>query len=185
MDPSDQHGPGYWYAQAIMMIGTAKSLQSAVKGLEKDVDETELSDNWMFKDRFYAVAILLSLAIEIALKAWQCSEREKEPDRTHDLLCLFDSLEQDTQHMLEARMRKLSPQSIWADEPSIEKWPPELRDELPARRQPLRWVLESHRKAFEYWRYHYEKRPFAIFETNEMDLALTVIIDAYYERRRP
>ena len=34
----------------------------------------------------------MSLATEIALKAWQCSERQAPPDRTHDLLKLFKSL---------------------------------------------------------------------------------------------
>lgn len=62
---------------------------------------------------------LLTLATEIALKAWQCWERQKAPKRTHDLLKLFHSLEQDTQEVLEARMRKVSPDSMWALEVGV------------------------------------------------------------------
>ena len=165
------------------MIGNAKSLQRVARELEKNGQEAGQSDNWLFQGIVLAGPILLSLATEIALKAWQCSEREKAPDRTHDLLKLFDSLKQDTQEMLEARMRKVSPHSVWAGEPRFRNLNPDLQDIWGARIQPLRAVLSSHCKAFQRWRYLYEES-FAKFESAEIDRALTVIIDAYAERRR-
>ena len=45
--------------------------------------------------------ILLSLAIEIALKAWWCREHKETPVRIHDLLELFNSLELNTRETLE------------------------------------------------------------------------------------
>ena len=51
-----------------------------------------------------AVPILLSLAAEIGLKAWQCRERNGPPDKTHDLLALFDALGENTRRRLEDKM---------------------------------------------------------------------------------
>ena len=166
------------------MIENAKSLQRAAKELDKNGGEYGQSDQWLFRGVFLASPILLSLATEIALKAWQCLEREEAPDRTHDLLRLFDSLKQGTQEMLEARMRKVSPYSVRAEQPGMQNLKPDLQDMLAARMRPLRTVLSSHCKAFQRWRYSYEEESFALFESGEIDRALTVIVDTYYERRR-
>lgn len=56
-----------------------------------------------------AGAILLSLATEIALKAWQCRKRKGVSDHTHDLLDLFNSLEPGIRELLEARMLYFKP----------------------------------------------------------------------------
>ena len=165
------------------MIDSAKSLQRVAKELEKNEGEAGQSDQWLFRGVFLAAPILLSLATEIALKAWQCLEREEPPDRTHDLLSLFDSLKQDTREMLEARMRKVSPYSVWAEQPGMQNLKPDLQDMLAARMHPLRTVLSSHCKAFQRWRYSYEEISFSIFESSEIDRALTVIVDAHEERR--
>ena len=165
------------------MIENAKSLQRVAKELEKNGHEAGQSDAWLFQGIVLAGPILFSLATEIALKAWQCSEREKAPEQTHDLLRLFDSLKQDTQEMLEAKMRKVSPHSAWSEEPRTQNLNPDLQDMLAARMRPLRDVLCEHRNANVHWRFLYEKQ-WAKFETAEIDRALTVIIDAYGERRR-
>ena len=136
------------------MMETAKSLQRVAKELGKNGHETLEADLWLFQGKFLAVPILLSLATEIALKAWWCSEREKKPGKTHNLLELFEALKPSTQDMLEAR------------------------------RRPLRSVLCSHSNAFQRWRYLYEQQSFAKFETAEIDRALTVLIDAFNERRK-
>ena len=159
-------------------------MQRVAKELKKNDKQDASSEHSLFEGLFLAGPILLSLATEIALKAWQCSERAKAHDKTHDLLCLFDSLEQGTREMLEYRMRKLSPHSVNADELSGHEMNPDVEDMFAARQQPLRRVLESHRKAFERWRYLYESRAFATFETSEIDLALTVIIEAHAVRVR-
>ena len=166
------------------MIENAKSLQRVAKELEKNGHEAGQSDNWLFLGKVLAGPILLSLATEIALKAWQCSEREKAPDRTHDLLKLFDSLKQDTQEMLEARMRKVSPHSVWSGDPRFRNLNPDLQDMFAAKKHPLRDVLCEQRYANVQWRYLYEKH-FARFDSSEIDRALTVIIDAFYKKRRP
>ena len=169
---------------ADLMIENAKSLQRVAKELEKNRHEAGQSDNWLFRGMFLASPILLSLATEIAVKAWQCSEREKAPDRTHDLLRLFDSLKQDTREMLEAKMRKVSPHSVWAEQPGMQNLKPDLQEMLAAKTHPLRDVLREHHNANAHWRYLYEEKYFVKFETAEIDRALTVIIDAYYKRRR-
>ena len=191
MAGKQNHGE-HWDADA--MIRNAKALQRVVKELEKNKPKPSPSDGWgkwdrgtedqlLFMGRLLAVPNLLSLATEIALKAWQCREQQKAPERTHNLLRLFHSLEQDTQEMLEARMRKRSPHSVWAEQPGMQNLRPDVQDMFAAKRHPLRDVLRSHSDANMLWRYIYEE-PEAKFETGEIDLALTVIIDAYEERWR-
>ena len=179
-----------WNADS--MIKNAKALQRVVKELEKNKSKPSPSDGWgkwdrgtedqlLFLGRLLAVPNLLSLATEIALKAWQCREQLKAPERTHDLLKLFHSLEQDTQEMLEARMRKVSSDSVWADALRMRNLSPLEQEMLGAKMHPLRDVVRSHSDANMLWRYIYEE-PEAKFETGEIGLALTVIIDAYEKR---
>ena len=148
------------------VIDEAKSLHRYAMELERNESESSQSDPFLFMGKSRAVCILLSLATEIALKAWQVGEGKKEPDRTHDLLKLFESLEPDTQKMLEAKMRELGPHYQW-----------------PLTEHPLRDVLCSHKDAFERWRYSYEiiLRGGAWFGTGDMDRAVTVIVDSYCE----
>lgn len=164
------------------MIRSARSLQRVANELGEKGHEPESSDEWPFEGKFLACPILLSLATEIALKAWQCSERQAPPDRTHDLLKLFKSLKQDTQEMLEARMRKVSPWSMNAGQLGMHEAPRDVQDMFFARTHPLRDVLSDHSDANMRWRFLYE-RHMETFETGEIDNALTVIIDAYNERR--
>ena len=99
MSGEQNHGKS-WDADSMIMIRNAKALQRVVKELEKNKPKPSPSDGWgkwnrdtedqlLFMGRFLAVPNLLSFAIEIALKAWQCRERQKAPERTHDLLKLF------------------------------------------------------------------------------------------------
>ena len=160
------------------MIRHAKSLQRVVEKLGQNGAESPQSDPFLFTGTILAGPILLSLAIEIALKAWQCREQGKAPDRIHDLLKLFNGLEQETQEMLEAKMRKVSPYSVWAGEPRMQNLNSDLQDMLGARMHPLSEILRSHCDANVKWRYIYEN-PQTRFETAELDRALTVIIGAY------
>lgn len=163
------------------MMNTARSLQRAANELEKTGHETALSDQWLFEGILLARPILLSLATEIALKAWQCSERLELPDRTHDLLRLFKSLKQDTQEMLEARMRKVSRWSVNAEQPGMAEASRDIQDMFLARTHPLHDVLSEHRDANLRWRFPYEHH-WDQFETSEIDSALTLMIEAYYQR---
>ena len=73
------------------MIWTAKSLQRVAKELDLP-EEPSQSDSLLFMGKFFAGPVLLTLATEISLKAWQCRERKEKPDHSHDLLELFDGL---------------------------------------------------------------------------------------------
>ena len=148
------------------MMSNAKSLQRVVKELDRNGSTSPQSDPLLFSGAFLASPILLSFAIEIALKAWQCREQKKEPDHTHDLLKLFDSLEPDTKERLEERMRAVEPYSI---EPLLEgmrSW------------EPLRRLLSFHKDTFIKWRYLHECRG-GVFQIASLDRALTAIIDTY------
>ena len=179
-----------WNADS--MIKNAKALQRVVKELEKN--RPKPSDMWgkwnrgtedelLFRGTFLAVPNLLSLATEIALKAWQCRERQKAPERTHNLLKLFQSLEQNTQEMLEARMRKLSSSSVWVEAPGMQNLSQEEQEMFAAKMHSLRDVLRSHSDVNIRWRYIHEETS-AQFETPAINRALTVIIDAYEKRWR-
>lgn len=169
---------------ASSMIRNAKALQRVVKELEKNRYKPFSQDRLLFEGTFLAVPNLLSLATEIALKAWLCRERQKAPERTHNLLKLFQSLEQNTQEMLEARMRRVSPHSVWAEQPGMQNLGPFEQEMFAAKMHPLRDVLHSHCDVYKHWRYLYEATSDQQFETGEMDLALTVLIDAYEKRWR-
>ena len=164
------------------MISSARALQRVANELEQDGRETESSDEWLFEGKFLAGPILLSLATEIALKAWQCSERKEPPDRTHDLLRLFKSLKKNTQEMLEARMRTVSRWSVNAQQLGMRQENRDIQDMFLARTHPLREVLSDHSESNMRWRFLYEQHS-EMFETSEIDSALTVIIDAFLERR--
>lgn len=189
---SEQNHGKSWNAD--LMIRNAKALQRVVKELEKNRSKLFPLDEWSKWNRdtearllldgmFLAIPNLLSLATEIALKAWQCRERQKAPERTHNLLELFQSLEQDTQEMLEARMQKQSPCPVWAGQPGMQNLSPLEQEMLGAKMHPLRDVLRSHSDVYKRWRYLHEETS-AQCELPEIDRALTVIIDAYEKRWR-
>ena len=71
------------------MIWNAKSLQHVVKELDRNGLESPQLNTLLFEGKFLAGPILLTLAIQIALKAWLCLERKEAPPRTHDVLKLF------------------------------------------------------------------------------------------------
>ena len=152
------------------MMSNAKSLQRVVKELERNGSISPQSDQLLFSGVFLAVPILLTFAIEIALKAWLFREQKKAPDRTHDLLKLFDSLDPSTQEVLEERMRSVEPYTI---EHLFEEGRPSYK--------PLRKLLSSHNNTFIDWRYIHEYAG-GVAQTASLDRALTVIIDAYYKR---
>ena len=97
------------YLDVYRMMDYAESLLRVAKELQQKSSDAK-TDIRLFEGVFLSVPILLSLATEIALKAWQFRELKEVNIRTHDLLKLFQSLKPSTQKMLEARMRKVSPQ---------------------------------------------------------------------------
>ena len=152
------------------MISNAKSLQRVVKELEKnDASKSPQADPLLFSGVFLASPILLLLAIELALKAWQCKERQGKHDHIHDLLKLFDSLKPETRELLEERMRAIEPYSIEHRLEGMRSW------------EPLRKVLSSHKDVFKEWRYINEYGG-GVVQTASLDRALSVIIDTYDKR---
>ena len=152
------------------MMSNAKSLQRVVAELERNGPISPEADLLLFSGVFLASPILLTFAIETALKAWLFREQRKAPDPIHDLLELFDSLGPNTQELLEERMRSVEPYSIeHLFEDGRQSW------------EPLRRLLSSHRNTFKDWRYIHEGAR-GVVETASLDRALTVIIDAYYKR---
>ena len=151
------------------MMDHARALLRAAQEMDRD-SPSPASDPALFSGRLMAVPVLLSLATEIALKAWLCREG-KAPIRSHDLFCLFCGLEPATQKRLEAALPPIPgiTPGILSDDPA---------DPATVHYQGLRGVLRFHRKAFEEWRYRYED-PWGTFATARLTEALAVIIDEY------
>ena len=135
------------------------------QALQRVAEQKGFSDPLLSRGMSLAEPILLSLAIEMALKAWQRQERQEAPEPTHDLLKLFEGLKPETQKRLEAKMPAM-----------VDPW---LGETL---RKGMRELLCAHKNAHTEWRYLYEASGFKIFETAALHQALTVLIDAYGER---
>ena len=111
-----------------------------------------------------AAPMLLAFAAELALKAWQCRERNGQaPDPTHDLVKLFDRLGDDARALLEHAM------------PAH----PDPLLQLAPVQSGVRGALDVNRDLFETWRYPYEHRGL-IAETGVLKTVLAAIIDTYW-----
>ena len=160
MAPDNKNSGERWDPDS--MIWTAKSLQRVAKELDLP-EEPSQSDSLLFMGKFFAGPVLLTLATEISLKAWQCRERKEKPDRSHDLLELFDGLEEATRTWLAAQFPE-----VLSPVPGFPPIRPGMRD-----------TLCFHRNAFMRWRYLYENPGGNLFQTAELNEVLTAIIDAY------
>ena len=160
------------------MMDNARSLQRVAQSLDQNMSEQLKSDPRLFTGKLLAVPILLSLVAEIALKALLCWKKNKAPIQTHDLQKLYLSLGENTQELLEARLRKVSPNSIRADHPGMQNLNPDLQEMFAAKMHPLRDVLRTHCDSHMRFRYLYENMP-AYFDTSEIELALKVIIETF------
>ena len=121
------------------------------------------SDGSSFEGTTVATPILLSLAAEIGLKAWQCKERNGPPDKTHDLLKLFDGLGENARRRLEDKMPEV----------------PSPVAGLPPIYPGIRNALCQNKNLFVEWRYAHEH--VSLFaETGVLKTALTAIVEAYF-----
>ena len=152
------------------MIDHAISLQKVANYL--DVNESKEPDTTLFYGKFLAAPILMTLAVEIALKALQCQEGKEEFDRDHNLVSLFQGLNEDTQARLKVRLPsildavslRLGVQHFCPVGAGIEK------------------VLEHHQNTFIDWRYLYERRGDKSCYLPELNKVLAAIIETYKER---
>jgi len=164
----------YW------MIRNAESLQRVAKHLEEDSLESAESDQLLFGGKFLAGPILLTLAVEIALKALLCQEQKKDPPLTHDLLSLFQQLEPVTQKSLQAQMPGWAAFDFWF--PRESPYPQEsLPEVLWSCRIPDQSRRTGYTDAHTYWRYLHEHQ-WGTCRTGELDQALTLIIRSYYTK---
>ena len=86
------------------MIRRAGSLARVVEDIGERRKKGGPGDGLLFEGNMLAETVLLSLDAEIALKAWQCRERNGAPDRTHELAELFDGLGDESRARLEEKM---------------------------------------------------------------------------------
>ena len=143
------------------MMFAARALQELVKSFRDGVDSS--SNAALFEGQFIASPVLLSLSMELALKAWWAREnKDGEVPKTHDLLELFDKLNEGTRTRLESA------------HPEI---PPHLPGLQPIRRG-LRSLLASNNTAFVEWRYLHE-RSRARFPNGEFNEALSSVIGQF------
>ena len=145
-----------------LMIRRAISLSRVAEEIDKSGEKAEPEDALLFEGTMLAEPVLLSLAVEIALKAWQCRERSGAPDRTHDLLALFDGLGDESQKRLKDKM------------PEVEN---PVRG-LPPVYPGIRNALAGCKSVFLEWRYAHEHQSLYA-ETGVLKTALKAIIDAY------
>ncbi len=147
----------FWKNNPDLMMMRARELGRLVEHLD-----AERRDGAWREGTSVAVPVLLSLAVEIGLKAWHRREGNKSPVRTHDLLKLFDGLGEGTQKRLEDRMPEVAgPVPEWPIYPGI------------------RSALRQNKDIFTEWRYAHEHD--ALFaETGALKTALAAIVEAYF-----
>ena len=154
----------FWKNNPDLMMTRAKELGRLVEHLD-----AERRDGAWREGTSVAVPVLLSLAVEIGLKAWHRSEGKRSHVKTHDLLVLFDGLGENTRKLLEDRMPEVAgPMPDWPIYPGI------------------RNALRQNNNVFTEWRYAHEHD--ALFaETGVLKAALAAIVEAYFVRglRRP
>jgi hypothetical protein len=143
------------------MMFSARALQALVRTFGEGVAPS--SNATLFQGQFIAGPVLLTLAMELALKAWWAKEnKDSEIPKTHDLLRLFDGLSEDTQTGLESTYPEV---------------PHPIRG-LPPVRQGLRSMLASNSAAFVEWRYLHELSR-AGFPHGEFNEALSSVISEF------
>ena len=146
----------FWKNNPLLMMSRANELGRLVEHLE-----AEQTDGVWNEGTNIAVPVLLSLAVEIGLKAWHRSEGNERPFKTHDLLQLFNSLGENTRKRLEDRMPEVPG--------PIPDWPiyPGMRN-----------ALRQNKDIFTEWRYAHEHD--SLFaETGVLKAALKAIVDEF------
>ncbi|MDE0421610.1 MAG: hypothetical protein OXK76_12090 [Gammaproteobacteria bacterium] len=151
-----------WLAD--LMIRRARSLGRVAEEINENGRKAGPRDGLLFEGTMLAEPVLLSLGAEIALKAWQCRERNGAPDQTHDLLMLFDGLGVESQKRLEEKMPEVGS--------GVRGLPPVYPG--------MRNALTRCRSVFVDWRYAHEHESLYA-ETGVLKTALQAIVDAYDE----
>ncbi len=154
------------YGDSELMMRSAQSLGMLAKKLNSDQKIDFKSP--LFEGVFIAVPVFYALATELALKAWQAREGQGKFHASHDLLELFDGLNDSTKKRLESRLAKRPNQFMEG-----------TYDPISA---SIRETLEFHRKTFVEWRYLYEARQATgmCFYPNSLDEVLSILVTEYF-----
>ncbi|MEM7120563.1 MAG: HEPN domain-containing protein [Pseudomonadota bacterium] len=143
------------------MMFSARALQELIRSFGNSVDPS--SNAALFEGQFIARPVLAAFAMELALKAWWAKEnKDSDIPKTHDLLKLFDGLNEETRTRLESA------------HPEI---PHPCRGLSPIR-PGLRSILDSNSDAFVEWRYVHELSS-ARFPDGEFNEALSSVIKEF------
>ena len=143
--------PLQWATHAF--IENARALQDAAMYLDKRPEAQfpqQEQDVLPFLASFHTSPFLLAFAIELALKAFICSERPGPPPLIHDLFRLYKALQPNTQTCLNARFLSLHPHLA---DSSLHIHLCDLHFPPRPVQEPLQVILETHRNLFHYWRY--------------------------------
>lgn len=146
------------------MMSRARAFRRVAEHLDDDGKAPKPWDSRLTEGKFVAVPVLLALSTEIALKAWQCRERNGSPNQTHDQLKLFLGLGADAQRQLSEKMPEY----------------PSPLPGFPPAYPGMKNALSSCRNIFAEWRYSHEVRHLRA-ETGVLKTALSAIIAAYDE----
>ena len=147
----------FWKNNPHLMMIRANELGRLVEHLD-----AEQRDGVWREGTNVAVPVLLSVAVEIGLKAWHRREGNESPFKTHDLLELFDGLGENTRRRLEDKMPEVpGPMPEWPIYPGI------------------RNALRQNKDIFTEWRYAHEHDALTA-ETGVLKAALKAIVDAYF-----
>ena len=147
----------FWKNNPELMMIRANELGRLLEHLD-----AEQRDGAWREGTSIAVPVLLSLAVEIGLKAWHRKEGNQSPVKSHDLLELFDGLGENTRRRLEDKMPEVP--GPMPDFPAY----PGIRD-----------ALRQNKDIFTEWRYAHEHD--ALYaETGVLKAALKAIVDAYF-----
>ena len=147
----------FWKNNPELMMIQANELGRLVEHLD-----AEKRDGEWHEGTSVAVPVLLSLAVEIGLKAWHRREGNRSPVKSHDLLELFDGLGEKTRRRLEDKMPEI-PGPV----PEFPNYP------------GIRNALRQNKDIFTEWRYAHEHD--ALYaETGVLKAALKAIVDVYF-----
>lgn len=161
------------------LLDRARSLQHAGEHLyHRPEAQTPEQDVLPFTATFQAAPLLTAFALELALKAFICSERPGPPPPIHDLLLLYEALHSDTQTYLNIRFLSLPPHLA---DPSFHLNRPDLYFSPRPIKEPIKTILEPHRNLFHHWRYpSLEHLPFRTDITN-LNHVLTFLIETFHQ----
>ncbi len=166
------------------MILSAKSLQHVTKELDgQNKLGSSQSDPLLFHGTFVAIPVLLSFAVEIALKALLYLESKAGPHLTHDLLELYKKLSESSKKLIK---EKIPPHKLLS---MASEWDTNIRESLMLSRanpsgsnyeseldKALKSTLCFHRKAFVDWRYLHEGSHGQQFFDPALHIVLTAVI---------